>query len=373
MPDDEKLAAIRELLPATSAGIYLNTADAGPLPSETARAMSDAAEWELRTGRANAAQLEEREVRLDEARAALAAILHADIEHVAVTHSAADGLAAVVESLDWRPDDVLALSALLDPGVARRLLRLAEALGLAVEPDPSWEALPDRTRLLVVPHVTPAGEVLPLDTIVAGASRVGTSVAVDGSLAAGVLPVDVTSMGVQAYTTAAHRWLLGPVGMAGVFAQAPIAASVRSITESSDFHAPSVVGMARSCGWLSMYVGLDWIIERTRSLAVRLAEQLAAIDGVSLLVPPDRLAAIVTFGLDGWPADDALDELGRRAFAILGSVAIGSESAIRVSVGCFNSEAEIAHFVEAVSLLAAHTPASLPRRPSLTILHESGA
>ena len=133
MPDDEKLAAIRELLPATSAGIYLNTADAGPLPSETARAMNDVAEWELRTGRANPAQLEERDVRLDEARGSLAAILHADIGDVAVAHSAAEGLAAVVESIRWRPGDVLALSSALEPAVARRLLRLADAWGLAVE------------------------------------------------------------------------------------------------------------------------------------------------------------------------------------------------------------------------------------------------
>jgi selenocysteine lyase/cysteine desulfurase len=215
--------------------------------------------------------------------------------------------------------------------------------------------------------------VLPLEAIAARGSAAGALVAVDGSLAVGAIPVDVESLGVQAYATSAHRWLLGPTGMGGVFGASPIAGSIRAITEASEFHGPSVVGMARSCGWLSMYVGLDWIVTRTRALAGRLAEQLAAIDGVTLFVGRGRLAGIVTFGLDAWPTDEALEELGRRSFAILGSVPVPGGSAIRASVACFNTEAEIAHVVDVVGLLAAHTPASLPRRPSLTILHEAGS
>ena len=53
LPDDEKIPAIREALPSTAAGIYLNTGAAGPLPRETAHAMAEAEAWELRTGRAD--------------------------------------------------------------------------------------------------------------------------------------------------------------------------------------------------------------------------------------------------------------------------------------------------------------------------------
>ena len=51
--DAGKLRALRELIPATSAGIYLDTAYRGPLPAETAAAMRDADDWELRVGRAS--------------------------------------------------------------------------------------------------------------------------------------------------------------------------------------------------------------------------------------------------------------------------------------------------------------------------------
>ena len=41
LPDPEKLAAVREAIPALGAGIYLNTGSVGPLPAETAAAMAE--------------------------------------------------------------------------------------------------------------------------------------------------------------------------------------------------------------------------------------------------------------------------------------------------------------------------------------------
>src|SRR3990172_3784503 len=50
-PDPEKLAAIRAALPATGAGIYLNTGTSGPLPAATVSAMRELEDWEERVGR----------------------------------------------------------------------------------------------------------------------------------------------------------------------------------------------------------------------------------------------------------------------------------------------------------------------------------
>ena len=52
LPDAEKVAAIRAALPALGAGIYLNTGSVGPMPAETAAAMAEIVEYELRVGRA---------------------------------------------------------------------------------------------------------------------------------------------------------------------------------------------------------------------------------------------------------------------------------------------------------------------------------
>jgi hypothetical protein len=69
MPDDEKLAAVRDGLPALAAGIYLNTGSVGPIPAETAAAMDEPTERELRVGRAHLADVPYMLDRLDEARA----------------------------------------------------------------------------------------------------------------------------------------------------------------------------------------------------------------------------------------------------------------------------------------------------------------
>jgi selenocysteine lyase/cysteine desulfurase len=115
-----------------------------------------------------------------------------------------------------------------------------------------------------------------------------------------------------------------------------------------------------------MYVGLAWVHERGVALARSAADRLASIPGVTLLTPRERMATLVTFRIEGWPAESILDELGARVFAIARD--IPALDAVRISIGFFTTEAEIERFAGAVELLAAHTPESLPPRSRLTVL-----
>ena len=96
------------------------------------------------------------------------------------------------------------------------------------------------------------------------------------------------------------------------------------------------------------------------------AERLAAIDGVEVLTPLDRMATLVSFRIRGWAPQAALDELGARVFAVARTVTL--VDALRISVGFFTSEAELDRFLGCVELLASHTPETLPPRRTLTIL-----
>ena len=58
-----------------------------------------------------------------------------------------------------------------------------------------------------------------------------------------------------------------------------------------------LIGVARSVGWLEMYVGLDWIFERGDRLANRLHASLSDLPGVELLTPSAAMATIVSFRL----------------------------------------------------------------------------
>ena len=403
MPDDEKLAAVRELLPATGAGIYLNTGTAGPLPAETAKAMADLADWELQTGRAHPSYFEETLVRLDEARGTIAAVLHARVESIALTHGTTDGMNIAAWSLDWQPGDRLVTTDIEYPGVVAGLLQLCERRGVELvmaevardgDDDRTIatvaDAIDDRTRLVACSHVAyTTGLVLPVAGLAAAAHDRGAFIAVDGAQAAGAINVDVQELGVDLYALPAQKWLLGPEGMGALYCRrgledrvrpafagslgmadsdAPGAGLVLSAQrfEATNFHVPSVVGVARSAGWMAMYVGLDWITNRARVMALDTFELLSAIDGVELLTPVARMATLLTFRIAGWPAQTALDELGARVFAIARTVP--SLDAIRISVGFFNTAAEIARFCAAVEDLARYTPETIPARRMLTVL-----
>jgi L-cysteine/cystine lyase len=405
-PDADRLAAVRAALPALEAGIYLNTGSVGPLPAETAAAMNEISAYELTTGRAHTDYFDETLQRMAEARAAVAAVLVADAADIALTHSTTDGMNIGAWSIDWKAGDRAVTTSLEHPGGTGALYNLRDRLGIdlafvdvAARAEPGAvlaafdAAIDDRTRLVAVSHVLWAtGAVLPLAAIAEIAHARGAILVVDGAQSAGAIPFELAATGADVYAVPAQKWLLGPEGMGAV----AVAPGVRdrlqpafgghftfeTVTpdgvavrwpdarkfESSNFHRPSIVGMARSIGWLSMFVGLDWVYARGAAMARLAAERLAAVPGVEVITPRDRMATLITFRIAGWPAQAALDELGARVFAIARTVPL--VDAVRISVGFFTSEAELERLTEAVALLAAHTPESLPRRRRLTILGE---
>jgi selenocysteine lyase/cysteine desulfurase len=284
--DDSKLARLRELLPATSAGIYLDTAEFGPLPAETAAATREADDWELKVGRATVGRDEDMEQRVEEARAVIAALLVAD------------------------PSEIV-----LAPGIDA-------ALGLVGRLSNSRD----------------------------------TSV-LDASLMVGVVPVEAAALGPEFIAFACDKWLLGPEQTAALWISPRAGSSALGVSGSSGLSRTAVLGLARSVGWLEMYVGLDFIYRRTAALATLLRESLQEVPGVHITNPAP---AVMTFVVDNWTVEDTIDELRRRVFAIVGLTPDGQS--IRASVGWFNTESEIDTFVGAVREIAASTPDSIPRR-----------
>lgn len=403
-PDGDRLAAVRAALPALDAGIYLNTGSVGPLPAETAAAMAELSDYELRTGRAHIDYWAEALRRMDEARASVAAVLTADAADVALSHSTSDGVSAGVWSIDWRAGDRAVTTTLEHPGGVGALYNLRARRGIEiafvdVAPERDEEdivadfdaAIDERTRAIVLSHVLWAsGRVMPIERLAAIAHERGAVVIVDGAQSAGAMRVDLAATGADVYAVPAQKWLLGPEGM-GAVAVSPAVQHRLAPTfgghltfessdssgqaewwpdarrfESSNFHRPSIVGMARSIGWMSMFIGLDWIYERGASMARYAADRLALVPGVEVVTPRDRMATLVSFRIGGWPPDAVLDELGARVFAVARTVPL--LDAVRISVGFFTSEVELDLFIGCVELLAAHTPETVPPRRTLTIL-----
>jgi L-cysteine/cystine lyase len=407
MPESAKIAAVREALPATGAGIYLNAGTSGPLPSEVQRAMDEQAARELAVGRAHPDLWPETLQRMAEARAAVAAILVADPADIALTHSTTDGVNAAINALPWTAGDRVLTTPHEHPGGMGPLIALRDRLGVELElvdvGDGGDEdavarafarALDRPARAIMVSHVLwTTGAVLPVARLARLAHEAGAMVIVDGAQAAGAIPVRIEELGADAYALPAQKWLLGPEGMGALwvrrsFADTVTPAAAGSLSferfdvqtpalhagarrfEATGFHRPSLTGFARSCGWLSMYVGLPWAQERASRLARVAAARLSAIGGVRLVTPVESMATLVTFRIAGWPAAVAVDELGARTFSILRD--LPGLDALRASVGWWLTEDELERFAGGVELLAAHSPDSLPPRRSLAVLGGDG-
>ncbi len=407
MPDPEKVEAIRRLLPATAAGIYLNAGSVGPMPAETQKAMDDQAANELAVGRAKVEQFLAFMDRMAEARAAVAAVMVADPDDIALTHSATDGLNLVTSSLAWAPGDRVLTTNHEHPGVLGPLQALRDRLGVIVEQVDVGNggddertiaafrsALERPARAVVVSHVLwTTGAVLPVGRIGRLARDAGAKAIVDGAQAAGAIPVMLEDLDVDAYAMPGQKWLLGPEGMGALwvrrsFADATVPSTAGYLVyssftseggtlhagarrfEATGYHRPSVIGLARSCGWLSMFVGLPWATERAGRLAALAYDRLAAIPGVSMLTPAGHAGTLVTFRIGGWGSGRAAGELSSRAFAILRN--IPPVDAVRISVGFWNTESELETLARTVELLAAHTPDTIPPRRTLAILGSDG-
>jgi len=403
MPESAKIAAVREALPATGAGIYLNAGTSGPLPSEVQRAMDERAARELTVGRAHPDLWPETLERMAETRAAVAAIIVADPGDIALTHSTTDGVNAAISALPWAAGDRVLTTPHEHPGGMGPLIAVRDRLGVELElvdvgdggdedlvVEAFARALDRPARAIMISHVLwTTGAVLPVARLARLAHEAGVLVVVDGAQAAGAIPVRIEELQADAYALPAQKWLLGPDGMGALWvrrslaealtpvaagglsferfdAQAPVLHPGARRFEATAFHRPSLIGFARSCGWLSMYVGLPWAQERAARLGRSAAERLAAIDGVRLITPAGSMATLVTFRIDGWPAAAALDELSARTFSILRD--LPGLDALRASVGWWLTEDELERFAGGVELLAAHSPASLPPRRTLTVL-----
>jgi selenocysteine lyase/cysteine desulfurase len=302
--ESDRVRRLRALIPATSAGIYLDTAYRGPLPAETAAAMRDADEWELRVGRATEGRNEDFAQRREEARAVIAALIGAD------------------------PDAI----------------RFTPLVDLIATP---------------TPHVHPN-----TGALIAPTRNEDGWLALDCSLSAGAIQLDVSRLDADFVVMPSDRWLLGPEGLRAVWV-GPRPREAGVDVPEPEVGRTQMLGLARSVGWLAMYVGLPWIYDRTAALAARLKSGLEAISGLQSLTP-EAFAATVCFRLPAWPTDQLLDELRRRVFAIVGATPNGK--AVRASVAWFNTEEEIDRFVSAVAEIAQFTPETLPRKKTLEVL-----
>lgn len=378
--DETKLQQIRELLPAATAHIFLNTGTAGPLPLPVQQAMTQAEQRDLTEGRASYAGFRQFAQDIRQTRRQLAEFLGATPEELALTHHTTEGINIVLWGLNFQPGDEIVTTNLEHSGILIPLAQISRRRGVTVryvdlgvgEPDRTLEAiaraLSPRTRLLALSHISySTGALLPLKEIVALAHQHHVPVLADGAQAVGAVPVHLTDLKVDYYAFPGQKWLCGPEGIGGLFIRQerladiePTFVGYRSIQhfdrlspyalpasgaqrfEMGTLYRPVITGLGAAVRWFTETVGTDWAFSRIKSIMQFSRRRFSEIRGVEFITPEND-AGLLTFRIKDVPSA-AFVEYASQHGVILRS--IPDNGALRISCGFFNTEEEIVKLAE---------------------------
>ncbi len=316
--------------PLDPALIYLNHAAVAPWPRRTAEAVQKFAQENMRFGAANygAWQQVENDLRVQCARVINAAAA-AD---VAFLKNTSEALSVVAHGFPWVngdnvviadeefPSNRIVWESLRPTGVEVRVIRLRAG------PDPEQaliEASDRSTRLISVSSVQYAsGLRIDLPKLGALCRRRNIAFCVDAIQGLGAYPHDVTAMGIDFLMADAHKWLLGPEGIAVFYCRPEWRERLilrqygwRMVEGAGDYDrteweparsarrfecgSPNMLGIHALSASLSLLleVGIPEIERRVLARAERIFAGVADRPELELLTrkEPGRYAGIVTF------------------------------------------------------------------------------
>ncbi len=383
--DDGRLDRVRADLPAVRRGGYFNAGYTGPLCAAASEALTDTVRREHEVGRMGPGPREEAHRTLQDARDLVSELLTCDRDGVALMQHTTEGVNAVVLGLPWSPGDNVVTTRiehkglLLPLGVLRRRKEV-DVRAVQWDPlDPPDElvrqlvgAIDSRTRLVALSHVSyVTGGLIPLDEVIEKAYRHGALILVDGAQTAGVLPIDLTALPVDAYAISGQKWLCGPEGTGALYVGSraldriePTVVGWASVTawgldgsfvpnpdatryEVGTRSRPLVAGFAAAMRWSRDQVGRQWAAERTAALGARVRHGLLSRTPAVLLTRGNHVG-LISFRLPV-PAEEAVRRLSDRGITVR---SIDGYQCVRACVGYFHTEDEVDDLVDHIAAVA---------------------
>ena len=281
----------RALFPVLERLAYLNAGTFGPLARPTADAVRAEQERDLAEGRFGKEDFERMLAYRVSAREALAGLVGARPEQVALTGSTTDGCNIVLAGLGLTAGDEVVTTreehfGLLGPVHASG----ARVVVTDADPDAILAAVTPRTRLLALSQVLwTTGRELPVREL---RERAGVPVLVDGAQSVGAVAVD--ARGIDFLTISGQKWLCGPDSTGGLAVADPERLRVarpsyfsQAAYEETGSFEPAAGAARFDPGWISSAalaglvtaIGLrpDWAFARAAEMTARCRELLAPL------------------------------------------------------------------------------------------------
>jgi L-cysteine/cystine lyase len=377
------IASVRRELPGVTQHIHMNTASFGPLLRCVPPAIEAWLQKECQEGRLGMETYVDMGNLYVQARQALAGLLHASSDEIALTGNTGEGLNIVCRGLDWQPGDeviitdhehislIVLLFYLRDHyGIVIRTAELGPGLQRPAEVAIA-ELITPRTRLIVLSHVSfMTGAILNVRAVAELAHRFDILVLVDGAQAAGVIPIDVRALEADFYALPMQKWLCGPDGTGALYVrrealerlnltyvggwfsltyQGLRAWTFQDAAQRFELGGRQTAGMAGQMAalrWLEETVTYSWVFERISFLNRAVYEAVKDIAGVTVLTPQPGASGLLTLRLADQEAGPIIPWLQREHDIHIRG--IFEHNALRVSTCFFNTEEEIEHLARAL-------------------------
>lgn len=199
---------------------YLNLAGQSPVPKTGVKALERAIEWKNSPHTVPDNEYFDGPNRV---RTAIAKLVGAQADEIALTSGASAGTQAVAYGLQWKPNDEVITASGEFPLQYATWKPMEEREGIlvkAIKPNGEFHtaddfiaALTPRTRLVSVSHVRfDNGAMIDAAKLAAACHAQGALLLLDVSQSCGAVPMHVAELGADFLVCAGYKWLLGPFG-----------------------------------------------------------------------------------------------------------------------------------------------------------------
>jgi selenocysteine lyase/cysteine desulfurase len=387
------LEQVRADTPGVNHVAHLNNAGSALPPRQVHEAVVDHLQREAEIGGYEAAR--ERRDRWEHTYDAIARLLNADRDEIAVIENATRAWDMAFYAFPFRPGDRILTGRAEYASNWIALKQVADRTGASIEVVPDDEhgqidvaalesALDDDVKLVSLVHVpTQSGLVNPAEEVGRVTRAAGVPLLLDACQSAGQLPLDVEALGCDVLSGTGRKFLRGPRGTGFLYVRRglierlePPLLDMRAADwlpdgtyrirsdarrfENWETYYAGKVGLGVAVDY-ALELGIDAIRDRIVELAERLRAELREVDGVTLLDRGTVLAATVTFTVEGVTPDAVqrhLEERGVNVSTMEASSAQldygprGIDEAVRSSVHYYNDDSDLDRLVEGVKEIA---------------------
>lgn len=386
------VARARADTPGTASVAHLNNAGAALPPTPVLEAVVEHLRREAEIGGYEAAA--EREDRAEHTYDAVAALLGARRDEIAIVENATRAWDMAFYSLELREGDriLTANAEYASNYIPMRQVAGRTGASIVVVPDDEHgqidvdrlaTMLDERVKLVSLVHVpSQGGLVNPAAAVGAVCRAAGVPLLLDACQSVGQMPVDVGAIGCDMLSATGRKFLRGPRGTGFLYVRRGLVEQLEPPLldlhaaewqrdgsyrirpdarrfENWETNVATKIGLGVAVDY-ALAIGLDAIRDRVRALADDLRGRLAALPRVTLHDLGEERSAIVTFTVDGHPAAEVVATLRGQGVNVSVSPATyarldfdrrGLTALVRASVHYYNDLGDLDRLIDGVEAL----------------------